>query len=173
MITITMPFNNPLTQKTYQDLINSLQFHQMKCTCGHAGSLTIHGYYTRSLKSEDTAISLSICRVKCSQCGKTHALLPSCIVPYSQVSLEDQVSIISAYEQTQNVDPIMIKTPSIDENLIASITRRYVNHWSQKIRSFHIPLVFSNDLVKQCFSLFMNQFMQIRQTPNILFLTPT
>lgn len=173
MITITMPFNNPLTQKTYQDLINSLQFHQMKCTCGHAGSLTIHGYYTRSLKSEDTAISLSICRVKCSQCGKTHALLPSCIVPYSQVSLEDQVSIISAYEQAQSVDPIMIKTPSIDENLIASIIHRYVNHWSQKIRSFHIELAFSNDLVKQCFSLFMNQFMQIRQTPNILFLTPT
>ena len=61
----------------------------------------------------------------------------------------------------------------IDENLIASITKRYIMHWMQKIRSFRVDLSFPSRLVKLCFSLFMNQFMQIRQTPNILFLTPT
>lgn len=65
------------------------------------------------------------------------------------------------------------RTPSIDENLIASITKRYIMHWMQKIRSFRVDLSFPSRLVKLCFSLFMNQFMQIRQTPNILFLTPT
>lgn len=50
MITITVPFDNPLNQKTYENLINTLQFHQLQCTCGHSGCLTIHGYYPRSLK---------------------------------------------------------------------------------------------------------------------------
>ena len=67
----------------------------------------------------------------------------------------------------------MAGTPAIDENLIASIIKRYVKHWMQKIRSFRIGLSFPPRLVKQCFAFFGNQFMQIRQTPNILFLTPT
>ena len=60
MITITVPFDNPLNQKTYENLINTLQFHQLQCTCGHSGCLTIHGYYTRSLKEDDSEITLSI-----------------------------------------------------------------------------------------------------------------
>lgn len=173
MITITVPFDNPLNQKTYENLINTLQFHQLQCTCGHSGCLTIHGYYPRSLKENDSEITLSICRVKCSHCGKTHALLPSQLVPYSQVSLQEQAAIISAYEDSGDFEQIMDRTPSIDENLIASITKRYIMHWMQKIRSFRVDLSFPSRLVKLCFSLFMNQFMQIRQTQNILFLTPT
>lgn len=173
MITITVPFDNPFNQKTYENLINTLQFHQLQCTCGHSGCFTIHGYYTRSLKEGDSEITLSVCRVKCSHCGKTHALLPSQLVPYSQVSLQAQAAILSAYEDSGDFAQIMDRTPSIDENLIASIIKRYVKHWMQKIRSFHIELSFLSRLVKQCFSFFGNQFMQIRQTPNILFLTPT
>lgn len=173
MITITVHFDNPLNQKTYENLINTLQFHQLQCTCGHSGCLTIHGYYKRSLKEEDSEITLSVCRVKCSHCAKTHALLPSRLVPYSRVSLQDQAAIISAYENSGDFEQIMNRTPSIDENLIASITKRYITHWMQKIRSFRVDLSFPSHLVKQCFSLFMNQFMQIRQTPNILFLAPT
>ena len=112
MITITVPFDNPLNQKTYENLINTLQFHQLQCTCGHSGCLTIHGYYPRSLKENDSEITLSICRVKCSHCGKTHALLPSQLVPYSQVSLQEQAAIISAYEDSGDFKQIMDRTPS-------------------------------------------------------------
>ena len=104
MITITVPFDNTLNQKTYENIINTLQFHQLQCTCGHSGCLTIHGYYTRSLKKDDSGISLSICRVRCSHCGRTHAILPSLLVPYSQVSLQDQISIISAYEASEDYE---------------------------------------------------------------------
>lgn len=128
---VFIPFDNLLDQKTYENIINTLQFHQLQCTCGHSGCLTIHGYYTRSLKKDDSEISLSICRVRCSHCGRTHALLPSLLVPYSQVSLQDQVSIISAYEASGDYEEIMAGTPSIDENLIASIIKRYVKHWME------------------------------------------
>ena len=173
MITITVPFDNPLNLKTYENLINTLQFHQLQCTCGHSGCLTIHGYYTRSLKKDDSEITLSIFRVKCSHCGKTHALLPSQIVPYSQVSLQEQAAIISAYEDSGDFEQIMNRTPSIEENLIASMNKRFIIDCMLKIRSFLIDLSFPSRLVKLFFSLFMNQFMQIRQPPNILFLTPT
>ena len=43
-------------------------------------------YYleNKTLKSE----IIEIKRVKCNQCGKTHALLPECIVPYKQALLK-------------------------------------------------------------------------------------
>lgn len=104
MITITVPFDNTLNQKTYENIINTLQFHQLQCTCGHSGCLSIHGYYTRSLKKDDSEISLSICRVRCSHCGRIHAILLSLLVPYSQVSLQDQISIISAYEASEDYE---------------------------------------------------------------------
>ncbi|RKI76169.1 hypothetical protein D7V90_21510, partial [bacterium 1xD42-87] len=78
-----------------------------------------------------------------------------------------------SHEASGDYEEIMAGTPSVDENLIASIIKRYGKHWLQKIRSFRIGLSFPPRLVKQCFSFFGNQFMQIRQTPNILFLTPT
>ena len=140
MITITVPFDNPLNQKTYENLINTLQFHQLPCTCDHSRCLTIHGCYTRSLKEDDSEITLSICRVKCSHCGKTHALLPSQLVPYSRVSLQEQAAILSAYENSGDFEQIMDRTSSIDENRIASIIKRYVKHWMQKIHSFRIEL---------------------------------
>jgi hypothetical protein len=119
MIKNTVPFDNTLNQKTYENLINTLQFHQLRCARGHSGCLTVHGHYTRSLKEDDSEITLSICRVKCPHCGKNHALLPSQLVPYSQVSLQERVAILSAYENSGDFEQVMDRTPSIDEYLIS------------------------------------------------------
>lgn len=74
MITVSVGFCNPISQNFYDDVINSLQFHQLTCSCGHSGCLTIHGYYDRSVKVGDSDIQLHVCRVICSQCGRTHAV---------------------------------------------------------------------------------------------------
>ena len=79
MITIFDGFCNPILQDSYDKTINSLPFHQLTCSCGHSGCLTVHGYYDRSVKSGDGSVRLHICRVKCSHCNKTHALLPAYI----------------------------------------------------------------------------------------------
>lgn len=173
MITIFEDFCNPISQDSYDKTINSLPFHQLPCTCGHSACLTIHGYYDRSVKSEDHSVKLHICRVKCSYCNGTHALLPSYIVPYSQVSLPDQIDIISCYENSGNYSEIMDKTPSIDENCIRSIIQRYLLHWLQRILSARLTMVISLSFIRLCFSHFSRPFMQIKRTPNILFLTPT
>jgi len=133
MITIFTDFCNPISQDFYDNTIASLQFHQLSCSCGHSGCLTIHGYYDRSVKSEDASIRLHICRAQCRNCGTTHALLLSSIVPYSQISLPDQVSIISCFEDSGDFSAIMDETPSIDESNIRSVIRRYIRHWMQRL----------------------------------------
>lgn len=173
MITIFEDFCNPISQDSYNKTINSLQFHQLTCTCGHSACLTIHGYYNRDVKSEVHSLTLHICRVKCIYCNKTHALVPSFIVPYSQVSFSDQVDIISSYENSRDYTEIMANTPSIDENCIHSIIRRYILHWLQRILSPKLSISNSFTFIQLCFSHFSRQLMQIKRTPNILFLTPT
>lgn len=173
MITIFDGFCNPISQDSYDKTIINLQFQQLTCSCGHSGCLTIHGYYDRSVKSAVDSVRLHICRVKCSHCSATHALLPASLVPYSQVSLPDQLDIISSYENDHDFSEIMDKTPSIDENCIHAIIRRYVRHWLQRLLSVRLSISTSLPFLQLCFLHFSRQFMQIRGTPTILFLIPT
>lgn len=173
MITVSVDFCNPISQKIYDDVINSLQFHRLTCPCGHSGCLTIHGYYDRTVKSGDCDLLLHICRVICRECGHTHALLLSSIVPYSQISLPDQVDIIEHARSDGVFSAVMDTTPSIDENCVRSVIRRFRRHWEQRLLSESILISLSMDFIRMCFSAFCRQFMQIKGTPNILFLTPT
>lgn len=173
MITLFVDFYNPISQDFYDSLIASLQFHRLSCSCGHSGCLTIHGYYTRKLKQGLDSIFLSVCRVKCSACGKTHALLPSFIVPYSQISLPDQAQIILASEIAASVSAVMERTPSIDENNVSSILRRYRQYWKQRLLSEGISILPLPALVLRCFEAFHKQFLQIKCTSNLLFANTT
>lgn len=173
MITLFVEENNPLSQKIYNDLIFHLQFHQLTCTCGHSGCLSVHAYYKRSIKTSEGIIRLTICRVRCSCCGRTHALLPSSIVPYSQVSLKDHTTIITNYNDHISQSSLMDSSPLIDESSIRYIIRQYLHFWKQKLLSEKVSLVPADTLVPACFSFFSRQFMQIKSTPNILFRSPT
>ncbi len=169
MITLFVEENNPLTQHFYNKIINNLQFHQLTCTCGHSGCLSVHGYYHRYIKASSGRLCFRICRVKCKCCGHTHAILLSSMVPYSQISLAEQVSIIYNHENSLSQDSVMNDNPSIDENCYRYIIRQYLNHWKQKLLSEHIFFCNIHSLTLSCFSLFLRQFMQIKRTPNILF----
>lgn len=107
MITLYVEENNPITPNFYNNLIADLQFHRLTCPCGHSGCLSVHGYYTRSLMTPDGNCSFRICRMICSCCHHTHALLLSSFVPYSQISLFAQTEIISSIEAGNSLDSIM------------------------------------------------------------------
>jgi Domain of unknown function (DUF6431) len=173
MITLSADFCNPISQVLYDNLLANIQFHSLSCSCGHSACLNIHGSYTRGVKYQDETIRLSICRVKCSICGRTHALLPSSLVPYSQVSLTDLVEIISAAERGEPPLALMQRSTSIDENLVSSILRRYRRFWHQRLLSESIPLMPVSLLIRRCFEAFHRQFLQIRNIPNLLFLKNT
>ena len=173
MITLFVEENNPLTQNFYNNLISNLQFHHLTCTCGHSACLSIHGYYTRSLKTPEGKCTFRICRVICSCCHRTHALLPSSMVPYSQISLEEHMEIISSHENGADFKDLMNLNPSIDESNCRHILRTFRYHWKQRLLSEKISLSDLASLVRGCFSAFARQFMQIHCTPNVLFMNTT
>ena len=173
MITIFTDNCNPISQILYDQIISSLQYHQLVCSCGASACLTGHGYYRRSIKAEDRLVPLRICRVKCGICEKTHSLLLSSMVPYSQIGLCEQVEIISCYESATSFAAIMNGRPVIDESNIRHVIRQYRRHWRQRRFAIGQPLSLAADFISQCFLYFGRQFMQIKQTTNVWFLKPT
>lgn len=173
MITITVEDCNYISKELYDSVINSLQLHQLECSCGHHGCLTIHGYYYRSVKNPGGTIRLRILRLICSECGATHAVHLSLIVPYSQVPLTDQQQIILAYEQGEDPGKAVPEDSEIDENNIKSVLRAFRRHWKERLRSEGICLTPVPALIAHCFSFYSAQFMQIHRTFNTLFARTT
>lgn len=173
MITLNVEENNTITPDFYNNTIANLQFHQLTCTCGHSGCLSVHGYYKRYLKTITGKVPFRICRVICSCCGHTHALLLSSFVPYSQISLSEQIEIITSYESACSPKPLMGKNTSIDESNCHHVIRQYLHHWKQKLLSERISIFSIHPLISRCFTTFSRQFMQIHCTPNIFFINTT
>ena len=173
MITISVEDYNQISQDYYESIINSLQFHQLTCSCGHCACLTIHGYYRRGIYLPDQILMLKVCRVKCSECGRTHTLLLSSIVPYSRIKTSDQHAIIIAYESASGLSSVCDHNPSIDEKTAGCIVRRYLRFWKQRLLSEMVSLSKLEALIHSCFSHYSMQFMQIRCTSNQLFSCPT
>ena len=164
---------NPVCEEIYKKIIAGLGLHQLTCTCKRTGTFTKYGTYSRKLRYGDEAQEISIQRVICSECGRTHALLPSSIVPYAQIPLREQVIIIEHYEDQADMEQFLQENLSIDENNVKSVTMRYRKHWLQRILSESIPRAPLDDLVRRCFLAFSRQFMQIRKGLIKLFLRPT
>lgn len=173
MITVSVPEGKPVSQKTYDNVVNSLQLHMLTCSCGHSGCLIHHGTYQRSVITPDGKVKLSIVRVKCTECGRTHALLLSSIVPYSQISLADHVLIIQCYEAGNCKNKLLESNIFLDENNTKALHRRYLRFWKQRLLSESILLNPLEQLFCRCFDVFRRQFMQIRCTFNTLFMKPT
>lgn len=166
MITIIVQDCNNFSQDYYDSVINSLQMHQIKCSCGTSGCMNIHGYYKRGVFQPGGVILLRICRVKCSECGRTHALLLSSIVPYDRISLNDQHCIVCAYEDHGNPESICEENPCIDEHCVRAVLRRYRRFWRQRLLSEQILLKPAGSLIMGCLSFYSMQFMQIREPRN-------
>ena len=156
-----------ISQDYYDSLVNSLQIHIIRCpSCHHAGNMVIHGYYHRWAKSFQNTFRLRIRRLKCRECGKTHAILPSSLVPYCQVSTDAQIQIARKVEEKTPPDVLIAPESDIDENNVKSVVRKYRRHWRERLRSEGMSLVNLNTLIRQCFAFYSAQFMQIRRKLN-------
>lgn len=153
--------------------MENLQLHQLECSCGHSGCLSFHGFYSRSVITPEGRVSLIVWRVKCSECGHTHALLLSSMVPYSQIPAKIQQDIAIAYEDGSDRNELLFTGNGIDENNIKSVIRRYVKFWRERLIAAGIGLKSLPDLVSACFSHYSKQFMQIKMTFNKLVSPPT
>lgn len=163
-------------QRLYDNSLKNLNYHSLKCPCCHSkGVMNIHSYYQRSLKvgSNKDLIRITIQRVICKSCGTTHALLPSCIVPYTRFSVHVQTLIISSSLIVSNKLTHQFNELcnyfQIFENNIRFIIKKFINHWKERLNSISVKV---NDvkLLELCHSHFKFQFMQIRTTPTIAYI---
>lgn len=162
MITINCNLIN-INQENYDEIINDLDLYRLICPkCGHSG-LKIHGYYSRKLKTKLGTIYLRVIRVICKECGSTHALLLSCIVPYSSMDLKSHIRIINK----DNIKGLMLEISDIDESNVAYTLKMYKLHYKERLLSVDIKI--DDNLVFNCFKHFNKQFMQIKCTSNCLF----
>lgn len=173
MITVITEECNEISQKSYNHTMDSIQTCQLKCSCGHSGCLVGHGSYTRFVKTALGRIPLAVRRVQCSFCSATHALLPSGIVPCSQVPLSVHAAIASSYEDGNSGMEVMDTNPELSPSQVFYILSLYIRFWRQRLLSERLPLSPAHALTGSCIRLFGRQFMQIKSTKNILFVPPT
>ena len=119
--------------------------------------MVVHGYYTRKLKTNNGNIELVILRVRCKDCGKTHAVLISFIVPYQSIEMSVQIKIIT----DNGIEKIMYCNPSIDELDIFRVKERFRLRYKSFMKSLN--LTFEDDLVFLSFKYFKSNFMQIHK----------
>ena len=111
MITLKVDkLNREISQKLYDEIIESVDIHLLECTCKRH-NMVVHGYYSRNIKTHNGNVELVILRVRCKECGKTHAVLISFIVPYQSIEMSVQIEIIT----DKDIEKIMNDNPSIDE----------------------------------------------------------
>ena len=186
MITLFTDSHNTLNQKSYITLIDKTDIHSLTCpSCHQAGHVVKHAYYYRPLKTPvDGDVSLCILRVKCQFCGKTHAVVPSTIVPYSQVSLDDHLDVISCVDHDDKTCSISVNNDKLKHFLssgyfhlsiitIRNILNRFIHYWWSRLVSALIPLS-CDQIVQGCFKHYSRQFMQCSSCiQNILYVPST
>ena len=151
--------------------MDQLQLHMVKCTCGRSGCLIRYGHYRRHVKIMSDLLCLIVQRVRCKECGTSHALIPSVLVPYSQIPLGDQQEILERVENGVSPEPVLNRNILIDENNVKYIIRQFRQHWKQRILSLGLSL--SDPLTVPSLAAFSRQFMQIHRTGTSFFLLPT
>lgn len=76
----------------FREMMKKFAVKEESCTlCRKKGSCVRHGWYSRNVidYAEDCVRyeKIRVLRVKCLNCGHTHAVLPDCIIPYATYSL--------------------------------------------------------------------------------------
>ena len=154
MITLKVDkLNREISQKLYDEIIESVDIHLLECTCKRH-NMVVHGYYSRNIKTHNGNIELVILRVRCKECGKTHAVLISFIVPYQSIEMSVQIDIIT----DNGIEKIMNDNPSIDELSVYRVKERFRSRYKAWMKS--LSLTFEDDLVFMAFRYFRSNFMQ-------------
>lgn len=157
-----------ITQEIYGKVTANLPIYMLRCSCGHAGCLVRHGYYSRRLKTLQGTIMLRILRVKCKECGRTHAILPELVVPYSQIPAELQQFMLLYPLGSPELEELMQSNCDITESNILAVRSRYRRNWKERLLTMGMRVQTDIvDLIKGSFSVFHRQFMQIRSGINL------
>jgi len=153
-----------ITKADYRKLISSLDFSSLICPCCHCTGMYEFAHYPRLIKNPKYhgKVLLTITRVRClnEQCRATHAILPSSMIPNSQIPMADMIRIIEA-QSSEDVKKISDENIHISPENIRLAKIRFKKFWKSRIENMR-NTVGSEAFLSECISIFQMCFMQTR-----------
>jgi len=125
-------------------------FGLLKCPCCSSTELIRWGYYYRSvillINTEVVCIHLSVQRVKCNSCNKTHAVMPMGIIPYKQHALD---IIIEALIDSNNAP------------ILENISLDTIDNWKKQLRKIisYLIVLFKEQSINNILLKIKNQLI--------------
>ena len=119
---------------------NENNYGYLICPNCESDKLILWGKYSRNIGIYGVYYSINIRRVKCKECNKTHALIPSFIMPYFQNEISFiEVAIAIKEEDNNTINEISSKL---------NITRQIINQWLKRFRNHlsRLKTTISNDI---------------------------
>lgn len=157
------------TQEIYDSLIQLIVISAIRCPCGHVG-FHLHGTYERKVKLALSVLALVVQRIRCPECGKTHALLPYDLIPWSRVPLKTIIRIVKA-KNAEEIRALLDEELELKEEDVKNARYKFRKFWRERILSYGIA--YDSTLTDQCLSIFNLQFMQNRRGQIIKYVLPT
>lgn len=150
--------NFKISQKNYSDLINSIDWDNVSCSCKAKGSLSVHAYYIRYVKAPFGKIKLRILRVKCAFCLKTHAVIPISIIPYTQRTLADTIQVFIHFHKKRKFNSVFF-------NSVVSVSPSDIFHLKQIFLNWaNYLFIFSHSFVSIATSCFIEFHRNLSQS---------
>lgn len=148
---------NDLSQDYYDRIVQELDRSLILCpTCKQLG-FYVNSYYERSFKlaGSPDKTKILIMQVICKSCGKTHAILLSSMIPWSQITLHDTLVVLK-------LDPSSPKAeynPLISHEDRVRLRKAFRLFWKERLKAFNISI--DDSLSGTCIFYHHRQFMQI------------
>ena len=83
-----------ITENQYKNIIQSLNFDELSCPKCNSKGLRVHASYSRYVDFFKRSHKITIQRLRCPECGSTHAVLIEDMIPYSIASYDLIVDVL-------------------------------------------------------------------------------
>ena len=105
-----------ITENQYKNIIQSLNFDELSCPKCNSKGLRVHASYSRYVDFFKRSHKITIQRLRCPECGSTHAVLIEDMIPYSIASYDLIVDVlvgidflVSSFRVTIPSTPFLVK----------------------------------------------------------------
>lgn len=150
MITLKLKKINKNHNESIKDLETIINLPSLICPCCNSMQIIKYGFYKRFFIFLINGIvcyeQIKIQRVKCKSCGRTHALLPTFIIPYKQYSL-DLISVILLKLETETYEKVSNRY-NINVRYLANFKKKYVTKHKPRCQTAFNNLTFTQILNK-------------------------
>lgn len=145
------------------------------CPCCKSNDFIYYGsYYRNVVYLENNRIiekRLGIKRVLCKKCHKTHAIIPSFLVPYKQYGMKLILVLINNLENKEEPEILLEERAKISRQIV-SIWKKQYNEYINKICTMYVKfnkkevlklIIKEKDIIKKYYDEYLEIFMMKRQ----------